>query len=116
MLGSKYTFGGQNEADGYDCSSLVQKVYKEAVGIELGRTTKEQIEQGMPIDMMELQPGDLIFYGDGSSMDDSSVNHVGIYIGNEQIIHAQGVGFGVTKGYWYSNPNYIKFVSVVSAQ
>lgn len=112
MLGTKYMLGGQDDVNGYDCSSLIQKIYRDAVGMSLPRTTKEQIKQGTAITSDQLRPGDLIFYG--SSMEEDSVNHVAVYIGNGKIIHAQGTGLGVTVGYWDGNPNHIKFVSMIN--
>ena len=113
MLGNQYTFGGQDRETGYDCSSLIQTIYKEAEGVALGRTTKEQIKQGIALERDQVQPGDLIFYGDPETMDEESVKHVGIYVGGNYTIHAEGTGIGVTRSIWYGNPNAIKFVRIL---
>ena len=66
---------------GFDCSGFVQYVYRNAAGINLPRTTYDQINVGTPVSQSNLQPGDLIF-------PESDIGHVGIYVGNGQMIHA----------------------------
>lgn len=112
-LGSKYIFGSQNPSVAFDCSLLMQTIYRETLGIKIGRSTREQIHQGTPIPVTQLQPGDLIFYGDGSSKNDSSVNHVSMYVGSDYTIQARGTGIGCTRTLWYKNPRYIKFVRIL---
>lgn len=77
-----YRFGA-NETYRMDCSAFVQRVFM-ANGIRLPRTTLEQSQVGVPVDLSKLRPGDLLFfttYRPGPS-------HVGIYIGNGRFIHA----------------------------
>ena len=81
-LGIKYVYGG-SDTSGFDCSGLVQYVYKEALGINLSRTTFTQINEGVPVSISDLKPGDLVF---------PSNHHVQIYIGNGQVIHAPQTG------------------------
>ena len=81
FLGVKYVFGGTSPS-GFDCSGLVYYVYK-MHGINISRTTKTQINDGIEISRNDLQPGDLVF---------PSQDHVAIYIGNNQIIHAPHQG------------------------
>ncbi|ENK1242203.1 C40 family peptidase [Clostridium sporogenes] len=73
--------GGGETTSGFDCSGFVQYVYKNAAGISLPRTTYDQINVGTPVSQSNLQPGDLIF-------PESNIGHVGIYVGNGQMIHA----------------------------
>ncbi|MGW4563644.1 NlpC/P60 family protein [Streptomyces sp. NPDC004561] len=78
-LGSPYVWGATGP-DAFDCSGLVQAAYRSA-GVSLPRTTYAQINAGRRVSRSELQPGDLVFFYSG-------VSHVGMYIGNGQMIHA----------------------------
>jgi cell wall-associated NlpC family hydrolase len=78
-LGSPYVWGATGP-DAFDCSGLVQAAYRSA-GVSLPRTTYSQINTGQRVSLSELQPGDLVFFYPG-------VTHVGLYIGNGQMIHA----------------------------
>ena len=83
QLGKPYVWGAEGP-NSFDCSGLVYYVYGQH-GIKMPRTSREQANVGTTISQSKLQPGDLIF----SSTDGSGgVNHVGIYIGNGQMIHA----------------------------
>lgn len=90
QLGKSYVWGG-NGNPGFDCSGLVNYVYSNA-GVNLGRTTYTQVTHGTTVSMNSLQPGDLLFWGSASAP-----YHVGIYIGNNQYIHAANPGQGVIK-------------------
>ncbi|MBN3451411.1 phage tail tape measure protein [Clostridium botulinum] len=85
-LGKPYKWGGSNPSESFDCSGLVQYVYKQ-VGIQLNRTTYDQVKQGTPVAKNQLQVGDAVFFGSPSSP-----HHVGIYMGNGQYIHAPKSG------------------------
>ncbi|NNN36894.1 C40 family peptidase [Streptomyces sp. S3(2020)] len=78
-LGSPYVWGATGP-DAFDCSGLMQAAYRSA-GISLPRTTYAQIDAGRRVARSELLPGDLVFFY-------SAISHVGIYIGNGQMIHA----------------------------
>jgi cell wall-associated NlpC family hydrolase len=78
-LGSPYVWGATGP-DAFDCSGLVQAAYRSA-GISLPRTTYAQIDAGRRVSRSELEPGDLVFFYSG-------ISHVGLYIGNGQMIHA----------------------------
>lgn len=82
-LGVKYVWGGTSP-NGFDCSGLVQYVYKQ-FGITLNRVAADQAKQGTKVTTAQLRPGDLVFFNTSSG---SSIDHVGIYIGNNQFIHA----------------------------
>nr|WP_233608624.1 C40 family peptidase [Nocardia stercoris] len=84
-IGSGYS-GGGNGPDYFDCSGLVQWAYRQA-GVDLPRTSYEQLAVGTPVSLDELEPGDLVsFYGGG---------HSGLYDGNHQVVHASTGGRGV---------------------
>jgi cell wall-associated NlpC family hydrolase len=78
-LGSPYVWGATGP-DAFDCSGLVQAAYRSA-GVSLPRTTYAQIGAGRRVARSELLPGDLVFFYSG-------ISHVGIYVGNGQMIHA----------------------------
>ncbi|MDQ1048001.1 C40 family peptidase [Streptomyces sp. V4I2] len=78
-LGSPYVWGATGP-DAFDCSGLMQAAYRSA-GISLPRTTYAQIDTGTRVSRSELLPGDLVFFY-------SAISHVGMYIGNGQMVHA----------------------------
>lgn len=84
-LGTPYRYGGEDRK-GVDCSGLVLKVYKDALGISLPRNSGEQREYCTPASLGSLIPGDLIFFATGKNK--SKVSHVGIFVGENQMIHA----------------------------
>lgn len=89
-LGVPYVWGGNTPA-GFDCSGLTQYVYSHAVNIPLPRVTTAQEKVGSEVSLNSLQPGDLLFYGMRGN-----TTHVGIYIGNNKMIHAPQPGQNVT--------------------
>ena len=84
FVGNRYVWGGNDPHTGADCSGFVKYVYSHVAGITLPRTSREQARQGTPIKSSQMRPGDLIFYANGGG----TVNHVAMYIGNGQIVHA----------------------------
>ncbi|EIJ36534.1 C40 family peptidase [Thiothrix nivea] len=100
-LGIPYKFGGETPREGFDCSGLTQYVYKNAHGITLPRTAAQQSSASRTISFEQMRPGDLIFFRTSGS----AVNHVGIYIGRGEFIHAASGGGKVSvdnlsKTYW----------------
>ncbi|RZI48402.1 C40 family peptidase [Lactococcus kimchii] len=85
-LGVPYVWGGTTPA-GFDCSGFTSYVYREALGKEIGRTTWNQIDSGQRISLSAAKVGDLIIFYGG--------DHVGIYLGNGQVIHAPQPGESV---------------------
>lgn len=83
-LGTRYQYGG-SERDGVDCSGLVVNVFDNALNIKLPRTSATQQEYCTPIDVENLREGDLVFF---TTSDRSRVGHVGIYIGDGNMIHS----------------------------
>lgn len=84
-LGVPYVWGGTTPS-GFDCSGLVQYVCR-SLGIDVTRTTYTQINDGVAVTRSELAPGDLVFFASNGD-----VHHVGIYIGNDEFIHAPRTG------------------------
>jgi cell wall-associated NlpC family hydrolase len=83
LIGKPYVFGAEGPG-GYDCSGLT-KVAWAAVGVHLEHFTGDQIRTGRAVTRSQLQPGDLVFYG-------SPVHHVGLYIGDNMMVHAPHTG------------------------
>lgn len=90
FLGNPYVWGGESLTKGVDCSGFVMKVY-EKFGVKLPHYSGDQAVSGTKISTSELKPGDLIFYGNKKG----HINHVGIYIGDSQVIHASNPKTGI---------------------
>jgi probable lipoprotein NlpC len=86
LLGSPYRYGGL-DSKGFDCSGLVWRVYKEALGLEVPRTTRSLHELAQPLDLAELEPGDLVFFNTTARL-----SHVGLFVGSGEFIHAASEG------------------------
>lgn len=83
-LGTPYRYGG-NDRSGVDCSGFVLQVYNNAVELKLPRTSTQQHQYCSSLDRSQLERGDLVFF---STNGNSSVGHVGIYVGDGNFIHA----------------------------
>ena len=99
FLGVPYLWGGTTPS-GFDCSGLTQYVYA-SFGVKVGRTTYDQIKDGVQVAKENLQAGDLIFFG---SWQDP--HHMGIYAGNNTYIHAPKTG-DVVKFSSINRPDYV---------
>ncbi|RNM10197.1 bifunctional murein DD-endopeptidase/murein LD-carboxypeptidase [Dickeya undicola] len=87
--GVRYRLGGDSRK-GIDCSSFVQRTFREQFGMDLPRSSYEQQDIGVQIQRNKLRPGDLVVFHAGSTG-----RHMGIYIGNQQFVHAS-TSIGVT--------------------
>jgi peptidoglycan DL-endopeptidase CwlO len=95
-LGIPYVYGGSTPA-GFDCSGFVMYVYAQ-VGVSLPHNAAAQYGYGTPVDISQLQPGDLVFF--------NGLGHNGIYIGGGQFIHSPHTGDVVkisSLSGWYSS-------------
>jgi peptidoglycan hydrolase CwlO-like protein len=86
FIGTPYQWGGTSPSTGFDCSGFVQYVYGHC-GVSLDRDTYGQINDGTPVAPGDLQPGDLVFFGNPTAP-----HHVGIYVGNGQMIDSPCTG------------------------
>lgn len=82
QLGTPYVWGG-SAPGGFDCSGLVYWAYRQAGYSGIGRTTYEQIKQGVAVGPRQLQPGDIVF---------PSAHHEGLYVGNGMVLEAPHTG------------------------
>lgn len=95
-VGNPYKWGGVSLTKGADCSGFTLSVYKN-YGVSLPHSSKAQANCGTRVDLSEVQPGDLIFYGG------KNIHHVAMYIGNGQIVHAQSAKTGIRISSMYYN-------------
>ncbi len=101
FVGNRYVWGGNDPHTGVDCSGFTKYVYSHVAGITLPRVSRDQARTGTKIDSSKMRPGDLIFYTNRSG----TVNHVAMYIGNGQIVHAASRKSGIKISTWnYRNP------------
>jgi len=110
-LGVRYDFGAGDYKDShtFDCSSFTQYIF-DKFGVSLPRTAREQGELGSSVSRSNLKKGDLVFFSvPGRFKSDSTVGHVGIYMGNGKMINANSApedGVQITdinKPYWQNN-------------
>ena len=96
--GNPYVYGGTSLTNGADCSGFVMSVFAN-FGYSLPRVAAAQCEASTKKDISQLEPGDLVFYGNGY------IDHVALYIGNGKIIHASGAATGIKiSDYNYQQP------------
>ena len=89
FIGNPYVWGGTSLTNGADCSGFVMSVFQK-YGVKLPRNSRAQANCGTTIKVAEAKPGDLIFYAKGKT-----INHVAIYIGNGQVVHASSPKTGI---------------------
>ena len=107
FVGGRYKYGGSDPRTGVDCSGFTRYVLQNSAGIGMNHSSGGQASQGVAIGADQMQPGDLLFYGSGRG-----INHVAMYIGNGQIVHASTERTGITISNWnYRNP--VKIVNVL---
>ncbi len=101
--GNPYVWGGTSLTNGADCSGFVLSIFAK-YGIYLPHSSRAQANMGTKISMSEARPGDLVFYSKGGR-----INHVAIYIGGGQVIHASSpkTGIRITSAY-YRTPTTVR--------
>lgn len=96
--GNPYVYGGTSLTNGADCSGFVMSVFAN-FGYSLPRVAADQCAASTKKDISQIEPGDLVFYGNGY------VDHVALYIGDGKIIHASGAATGIKiSNYDYEQP------------
>ena len=106
FVGNRYVWGGTSLTNGADCSGFTQSVLKH-FGIGIPRVSRDQANAGRAVKSSEMRPGDLIFYTNSRG----TVNHVAMYIGNGQVVHAASKKSGIKISSWnYRSPAKIRNV------
>lgn len=104
FVGNRYVWGGTSLTNGVDCSGFTMQVLKR-FGISLPHYSGSQAQMGKAVSSSEMRPGDLIFYANSRGV----VNHVAMYIGNGQIVHAASRRSGIKISTWnYRRPKTIR--------
>lgn len=102
LIGTPYKYGGNNPETGMDCSGFVSHVYGQVAGIQLPRSSQEISQHGTALELVDLQPGDLVFFNTLSR----AFSHVGVYLGENRFIHASSSQTGavmvsdMSQPYW----------------
>ena len=88
LVGTPYVWGGNTPESGFDCSGLVNYVFRDMLNLRLPRTSRELSALSAPaVDPARLATGDLVFFASGGQ-----VSHVGIYVGDGRFVHAPRTG------------------------
>ena len=98
FLGNPYVYGGSSLTNGTDCSGFTMSVYAH-FGYYISRSSYTQAYDGVAVSIDQVQPGDLLFYTNGNTR----IEHVAMYIGNGQIIHASTPQTGIKISSMYGN-------------
>ena len=116
LIGTRYRYGGTSVQSGFDCSGFVGYLFREEVGLELPRSTRELINLDAPkVARAALEPGDLILFNDRGR---GRVSHAGIYLGDDQFIHSSSSRSGGVRidslddSYW--NRSYLQAKRVLA--
>ena len=112
FLGVPYRRGGNSVETGFDCSGFVKAMYEQTLGLILPRRAEQQAAATQKIERADLQPGDLVFFNTMRR----AFSHVGIYIGDNQFVHAPRSGQKVRvedmrESYWAKRYNGARRVS-----
>ncbi len=105
-IGSSYVRGSASPSSGFDCSGFVHYIHKAVLGVTLPRSSDTQFKRGRPVSRSDLAPGDVVFFENTYKR---GISHVGIYVGNNQFIHAANGRRGVridSLGSSYYAPRY----------
>jgi len=89
LVGTPYRWGGNTPDGGFDCSGLVDYIYRQAAGLQLPRTSREMsaMDGHNVSQMTDLASGDLVFFGSRGG-----ISHVGVYVGKGRFVHAPNSG------------------------
>lgn len=106
FVGNRYVWGGTSLTNGVDCSGFTMQVMKQ-FGVSLPHYSGSQAKMGKAVNSSQMRPGDLIFYANSRGV----INHVAMYIGNGQIVHAASRRSGIKISTWnYRTPKTIRNV------
>ena len=107
FLGNRYVFGGTSLTSGIDCSGFTMRVYQK-FGYNISRTSRSQAAKGSSISVSSVKPGDLVFYSKNGT-----INHVAMYIGSGQVIHASNPksGIKISNMYYRTPCKAVRFIN-----
>ncbi len=91
LLGQPYTFGGRSFDEGFDCSGLVEHIYKASATVSLTGSAAQMAKTARPIQVQDLHAGDLVFFNTLGR----PFSHVGVYVGKNRFVHAASAKSGV---------------------
>jgi cell wall-associated NlpC family hydrolase len=106
LLGTRYKYGGNSPATGFDCSGFVDYVFQRSADVSLPRSAQQISQHGASVKSYQLREGDLVFF----DTNNESYSHVGIYLGDGRFIHAPSNGGRVriedmSMDYWKKHYN-----------
>lgn len=93
FLGTRYRLGGISQTTGLDCSGLIKQIWQRLGSVELPHQAANMAKMGVPVQLGDIQVGDLIFFNTTGKQN----SHVGVYVGNGRFIHASSVLKKVTE-------------------
>jgi len=95
LVNTPYTYGGNTPRGGFDCSGLIQYVFAQITGTErrLPRSTAQWAAVSVPVNDAQMERGDLVFFNTSGA----AFSHMGLYVGNDQFVHAPSTGGTVRK-------------------
>lgn len=107
FLGNRYVWGGTSLTGGTDCSGFTMRIYQN-FGYSISRTSRSQAASGRTIPTSSVKPGDLVFYSNGGG-----INHVAMYIGGGQVIHASNPrsGIKISNMYYRTPVKAVRFIN-----
>ena len=85
-IGTPYVYGGSTKGKGTDCSGMIMQLFSDVYGLKLPRSSAMQREVARQVKFADMRPGDLVFFTTNKT--GSHVNHVGLYVGDNRMIHA----------------------------
>lgn len=101
-IGTPYQYGGHTRKKGTDCSGMIMELFLSVYDLKLPRSSAMQHDFSRPVKFDDMKPGDLVFFTTDKSR--SRINHVGLYIGDNRMIHASGsrgvMESGLSEKYW----------------
>lgn len=101
-IGTPYVYGGHTRKKGTDCSGMIMELFLSVYDLKLPRSSAMQREFSRPVKFKDMKPGDLVFFS--TSKNSGRVNHVGLYIGHNRMIHASAsrgvMESGLGERYW----------------
>ncbi|MCM1310407.1 MAG: C40 family peptidase [Bacteroides sp.] len=104
-IGTPYVYGGHTRREGTDCSGMIMELFLDVYNLKMPRSCAMQRDFSQVVQFDDMQPGDLVFFT--TDKNSSRINHVGLYIGDNRMIHASSsrgvMESGLGEKYWQNN-------------